>query len=254
MRARGMQVLTDQVKAKRPGATIWGEGDEEHEQHTSGHNDDDSSSERAEDEDADTLQEHRALDFKVDEHFTHSDGDYLVTDLTTDPGNQARIIYINWGNYQYHRRNGFKPEWNGDDPHPHHVHVSGEADADENTSPWNLSNWGQESQEMTMFVQINTDPTPRPVYKSDGFEYAHLTSGSALSSAQAAGYQVITVPDRTAFEALCGKPRVEAPPAPPVNITPEQIAEIARQVADQVLGVTAQAQRASADVLDGIEP
>lgn len=242
-----MQVLTDQIKVKRPGTTIYGIGDEDHQDRTSGHNPDDTSGVKAEDQDTDLKPEHRAIDVMLGATFSSEDADGLVNDLVTDPDNQWRLIYVNWGNYQWSRNSHWQPEWNGNDPHPTHVHISGEADADENTNLWNLSNWGQENQDMTMFVEIATDPTPRPIYKSDGFVYEHLTSGSALASAQAAGYQVITVPDRIAFEALCGKPYAVSPP---IVLTPEQVDDIAEQVAKLVLRPMADASKAEAAVLD----
>lgn len=139
-RAKGMQVLTDQIKEKRPGVTIYGIGDEAHKRRISGHNEDDTSGVRAEDQDADTKPEHRSIDVMISTHFSKTDGDRLVADLTQKPENQRRLIYVNWGNGQYHRKNNFEFADNSDDPHGH-VHVSGEADADENDSPWVLSDW-----------------------------------------------------------------------------------------------------------------
>lgn len=172
MRAAGMQVLTDQVKAKRPGCTIYGIGDKPHQETTSGHNEDDTPGVKAEDQDTDSKPEHRALDFMVAGPFTMADGNALVRDLTTDPENRLRIIYVNWGNYQYHRDNDFQPEWNGDDPHHDHVHASGEANQDENITPWNLSDWdgtdmdfNQSQQLKAIFnvwseIELDTDATP----------------------------------------------------------------------------------------------
>lgn len=199
MRAAGMQVLTDQIKAKRPEVTIGGIGDEAHRQHTSGHNEDDTPGVKAEDQDADSIQEHRAIDVMVQGPFTQQDGDRLVEDLVTDPQNQARMIYVNWGNYQWHRKNGWQPVWNGSDPH-RHVHVSGEADADGNTAPWNLSNW-DDVQEDFMFVQVTGDDE---IYVPRGDGYVHMTSGAALAGAMDAGYAIVQVPTLADVEALLG--------------------------------------------------
>lgn len=138
MRAAGMQVLTDQIKAARPGTTVWGKGDPAHALRTSGHNEDDTPGVKAEDQDADDTPEHRALDVPIDDAFTSADADLLVKDLVTHGANQARMLYVNWGNTQWARSNGWVPRDNSDDPHPTHVHISGEADADANTSPWLL--------------------------------------------------------------------------------------------------------------------
>lgn len=221
MRAAGMQVLTNQIVQKRPGVTIYGVGDEEHQQHTSGHNEDDTPGVSAEDQDKDTTPEHRAIDVMVTEAFTVDDAELLVGDLVNDVANQQRMIYINWGNYQWHRRNGWQPEWNGDDPHPTHVHVSGEADADENTAPWNLSNWDVE--EDFMFVQVTGEDE---IYVPRGGSYVHLTSGAALAGALAVGYQIIQVPTLADMEALLGP---KWAPPPPVQFDEEQLRHIIRE-------------------------
>ena len=219
MRAAGMQVLTDQIKARRPGVTIGGIGDEAHQEHTSGHNEDDTPGVKAEDQDADSKPEHRAIDVMVSGPFTHSDGDRLVKDLVTNPANRKRIIYVNWGNQQWHRRNNWIPIDNSDDPH-NHVHVSGEADADENITPWNLSNW--DTKEDFMFVQVTGDDE---IYVPRDGHYLHLTSPAALAGAQAAGYQIIQVPTLADVEALLG-PKWEAPVA---AMTEARLREIIRE-------------------------
>lgn len=221
MRAAGMQVLTDQIKARRPGVTIYGIGDEEHQQHTSGHNEDDTPGVSAEDQDADTKPEHRAIDVMVSGPFTQRDGDGLVQALVSDPKNQARMIYINWGTRQWHRRNGWKPADNSKDPH-RHVHISGEADADENVTPWNLSSWDR-IQEDFMFVQVTGRDE---IYVPRGDGYVHLTSGAALAGALAVGYQIIQVPTLADVEALLG-PKWE--PAPPPVFDEDQLRLIMRE-------------------------
>lgn len=139
MRAPGMQVLTTQVKVARPGTTVWGKGDDAHAQRISGHNEDDTAGVRAEDQDSDNVPEHRALDIPTDEFFSDADGDLLVKDLVENADNRARLLYVNWGNTQWSRSRNWEPHDNSDDPHDH-VHISGEADQDNNTSPWVLIN------------------------------------------------------------------------------------------------------------------
>lgn len=163
MRAPGMQVLTDQIKAKRSGITIYGVGDEEHAQRTSGHNEDDTSGVKAEDQDPDSTPEHRAIDVMVGTGTsTDADGDRLVHDLTFHGANQARMIYINWRDKQYHRNNSFEPADNSDDYHSH-VHVSGEADADENTEPWILSDWDDGSVPPALALSVDGVLGPKTI-------------------------------------------------------------------------------------------
>lgn len=141
MRSKNMQVLTRNIKEKRPDATIYGIGDEKHKRRVSGHNEDDTPGVRAEDQDSDNVREHRAIDVMINSSFSRNDGNRLVDDLTSDSANRNRLIYINWGSQQWHRRNNWQPVDNSDDPHPDHVHISGEADDDDNESNWNLSDW-----------------------------------------------------------------------------------------------------------------
>ena len=136
-----MQVLTDQIEAARSGVVIYGIGDESHAQSTSGHNEDDTPGVKAEDQDADAKKEHRAIDVMVGPNFSHNDAAALVADMTAHAPNRNRLIYINYLDTQWHRKNNWLPMPNGDDPHPTHVHLSGEADADENTTPWILGPW-----------------------------------------------------------------------------------------------------------------
>ena len=138
MRAQGMQVLTDQIKAERPGATVWGVGDDAHKTRVSGHNEDDTAGSRAEDQDADNIPEHRALDIPIMGPVTREDLRNLSEDLVSDNDNRARLLYVNFENTQWSRSRNWQPHDNSDDPHPGHLHASGEADQDGNTNQWNL--------------------------------------------------------------------------------------------------------------------
>ena len=139
MRAPGMQVLTDQVKTLRPGTVVYGIGDDDHKLRVSGHNEDDTPGSKARDQDVDNVPEHRAIDVMKGPNFSQADGDALVKDLTQNTTNRKRLIFVNWGNYQYHRDNNWAPKDNSKDPHGH-VHAEGEADADSDTTPWILVN------------------------------------------------------------------------------------------------------------------
>jgi hypothetical protein len=138
-----MQVLTDQTKAKRPGVVIYGVGDAAHRLEVSGHNEDDTPGVRAEDQDADDIPEHRAIDIMLGTKFTKADADKLVHDLVTDPANRARLLYVIFNRQIWSASRGWTVRpYEGTNPHTDHVHASGEADADDNRNPWNLSDWG----------------------------------------------------------------------------------------------------------------
>lgn len=140
MRAKNMQVLTNQIKAKKPGVTIWGIGDKAHKLETSGHNEDDTPGVKAEDQDSDNVREHRAIDVKLDGSFTRGDAVQLVADLVGKKTNQARLLYVIFERQIWSRSRGWAVRaYTGKNPHTTHVHVSGEADDDENESQWDLS-------------------------------------------------------------------------------------------------------------------
>lgn len=139
MRSANMQVLTNQTKAKYPGVTVYGVGDAAHKLSPSGHNEDDTAGSLAEDQDADTKPEHRAIDVMRGAAFSHAQAMAYVLALVTVPANQRRLLYVIYDRKIWRAKGGWKQEaYTGDDPHTNHVHVSGEADDDENTAPWIL--------------------------------------------------------------------------------------------------------------------
>jgi hypothetical protein len=139
MRAKGMQVLTNQVKAKRPGVVIYGIGDDAHKLEVSGHNEDDTPGVRAEDQDADTIPEHRAIDVMLGPSFSKADALRLVGDLVQYKNNTDRLLYVIFDGRIASRSAGWVTRaYQGSNPHTDHVHVSGEADADDNITPWEL--------------------------------------------------------------------------------------------------------------------
>lgn len=145
VRAAGMQVLTRQIQAAHPGVTVYGIGDEAHKLQMSGHNEDDTPGVRAEDQDADSIPEHRAIDVMIGPAFSAADADVLVAALVHSEldrkakGQPPRLIYINWGMRQWSRSIGWASRDNSDDPHTDHVHISGEADADADITNWTLN-------------------------------------------------------------------------------------------------------------------
>jgi hypothetical protein len=139
MRSANMQVLTNQLKAKYPGVVIYGIGDAAHKLSPSGHNEDDTPGSLPEDQDADSKPEHRALDVMKGNAFSHADAVALVTAMTQVPANQRRLLYVIYNRKIYRRNSGWREEnYTGSDPHTSHVHLSGEADDDENTAAWIL--------------------------------------------------------------------------------------------------------------------
>lgn len=139
MRARNMQVLTDQLKVANPGVVIYGIGDRAHQLSPSGHNEDDTPGSRPEQEDPDTKPEHRAIDVMIGPAFTVAEAWALVNALISIPANRARLLYVIFQRKIWRAKNGFREEhYSGSDPHTSHPHVSGDYHDDENTTPWIL--------------------------------------------------------------------------------------------------------------------
>jgi hypothetical protein len=139
MRSANMQVLTRQTQAKYPGVVVYGIGDAAHKRSPSGHNEDDTPGSLAEDQDADSKPEHRAIDVMIGKAFTYAQAMAYVIALVTIPTNRRRLLYVIFDRHIWRAKGGWQKEtYTGDDPHTNHVHASGEADDDENTDPWVL--------------------------------------------------------------------------------------------------------------------
>ncbi len=140
MRSRNMQRLTDQLKAKHPGVVIYGIGDAAHKKSPSGHNEDDTPGSKPEQEDADNIREHRAIDVMLGPKFSRDQAWDLVDALVTRPENQRRLYYVIFDGYQWRRNGGWKREVRTKDPHRDHPHISGQAADDDNTADWSIGN------------------------------------------------------------------------------------------------------------------
>lgn len=158
MRSVAMQSLTNDIKARHPGVTIWGIGDDAHKQRASDHNEDDTPGSKAAQSDSDSTPEHRAIDVKVDgSALTDSQMMTIINDVLAKPENRERLRYINYKNTQWHRDNNFAPHDNSDDPHPTHGHFSGQASKDEDGRPW-LTGGGTEVLKATRGMGQNGAP------------------------------------------------------------------------------------------------
>jgi hypothetical protein len=146
MRAKNMQKLTDQLKAKHPGVTIYGIGDKPHQAQISDHNEDDTPGIRTPQTDADNVQEHRAVDVMLGPSFDRSQANSLVKDLVSRPANTGRVTLVIFDGYEYSKRTGFTKVARSTDKHTDHVHVSGLASDDDNTADWDLSAPGSHPQ------------------------------------------------------------------------------------------------------------
>lgn len=131
-----MAALRRNGRAVWPGMTIYGVGDEDHQDQVSDHNPDDTPGVRPGQTDADTEQEWRALDFMLGPAFTATQAARLVTALTTVASSRSRLFYVIYRDRIYRRSNGFAPQDHTGTFHGDHVHVSGLAADDENGADW----------------------------------------------------------------------------------------------------------------------
>lgn len=136
MRAPNMQALTDGVRRRKPGVVIYGKGDAAHALRVSDHNEDDTPGVRAEQSDADSIPEHRAIDIMLGPSFTRADAYELIGDLLGDPAARARLTYLIFdGSIWSASRRWERRDFDGD-PHTDHIHASGRAAQDANAAPW----------------------------------------------------------------------------------------------------------------------
>lgn len=135
MRARNMQVLTDDILVVHPGTVIGGIGNPAHQEHASDHNEDDTPGSKPEQVDADSNPEHRAIDVMLGPTFSRDGARELVNALLADPAALARLVYIIFeddiwsARYNWIRRD-YTGAWHN------HVHLSGRASQDENGAHW----------------------------------------------------------------------------------------------------------------------
>lgn len=138
MRAKQMQVLTDQVKEDSPGVVIYGIGDKGHQTSPSDHNEDDTPGSKPEQSDGDNNPEHRAIDIMIGPNFSKAAATNLKNKLTRREANKKRLKYVILFDKIYSARNNFEERAYTGDFHEH-VHVSGDAAQDENETPWDLN-------------------------------------------------------------------------------------------------------------------
>lgn len=138
MRAKNMQVLTNNIKARHTGVTIYGIGDAAHQKTSSDHNEDDTAGVRTPQTDADNVKEHRAIDVMLGSGFSKADAEQLCFDLTHNEANKPRLTLVIWNGFEYSKKNGWKKVARTSDFHYDHLHASGDAQDDDNEDGWVL--------------------------------------------------------------------------------------------------------------------
>ena len=202
--SRSIQRLEDDGRKRYPGIVIYDVGDEEHAKGTSGHNHDDKPGVKAEDQDADSKPEVRALDFMRGSRFSAAQARDLFEMLTRRPANQRRLLYVIYNRRIRSRSDGWKDRpYTGSNPHTDHVHASGRAEDDENTAAWDI--WPPAPPEpptpevvtpMTIRLQAKTGPAQ---FLDNG---RHITSSDTAKAMAAAGVPLIQVKDEAELLSL----------------------------------------------------
>lgn len=136
MRAPNMAALTNDVYAEYPGVVIYGKGDKRHEMTSSDHNEDDTPGIRTPQTDADSLREHRAIDVMLGPAFSRAQADALIQRMLAQGAIRDRLDYIIFFRRIWSRSNNWVEQPFTKDPHTDHIHFSGIAYDDANTSPW----------------------------------------------------------------------------------------------------------------------
>ncbi|WP_425424222.1 hypothetical protein, partial [Streptomyces chattanoogensis] len=112
-------------------------GNKAHAASTSGHNPDESG--RAERQDADRIDEVRALDVDKDLRVSGLTMQWCVQKTLDTPADRRRLIYIIWNGTIWSASNGWKPRtYTGSNKHTLHAHYSGHPDYDNDTAPWGI--------------------------------------------------------------------------------------------------------------------
>lgn len=154
MRSANMQALTNDLKRRWPGMTIYGVGDDDHRLRVSDHNEDDTPGSKSAQTDADTVPEHRAIDAMHSAGFTLSEARALVAKMVDDAASKRRLYYIIHGKTIWSRSNNWVGVPYDGEAHDTHVHFSGWADDDENASSWPV-----------VFAPSGSGPTPPRLHR-----------------------------------------------------------------------------------------
>lgn len=136
MRSLAMQALTKDYKVQFPGIVIYGISNEEHQDHPSDHNEDDTPGSNPAQTDADNVAEHRAIDVMLGPAFNRAQALATINTILAQPKNRKRLRYINFETTQWHVNNNFQPMPNPNDPHPTHIHFSQQAASDDDATSW----------------------------------------------------------------------------------------------------------------------
>lgn len=137
MRTKSLDALTRDFQRLEPGVTVWGKGDAAHQSSTSDHNEDDTPGSRAEQQDADSVPEHRAIDVPVLGPMTMAKLRVYRARLTDRPANRARLRYVILEQTIWSRNNGWAPRPYGGEFH-NHLHASQDVADDNNGAPWDI--------------------------------------------------------------------------------------------------------------------
>jgi hypothetical protein len=132
-------------------------GDEAHQEHTSGHNPDDTPGSRAEYSDGDTKQEVRAIDVDADINSAKYTMLKVIEQILNNPNDTRRLAYIIFDHVIWSANTNWEPhEYTGESSHEEHAHFSGDPDYDEDDSSWEIG----DDMEQTDLLHWSTPNNP----------------------------------------------------------------------------------------------
>ncbi len=189
MRSRSMQRLTDQTRARYPGVVVYGIGDDAHRRSRSAHNEDDTPGSLPDQDDPDSIPEHRAIDVMLGPAFTRDQAHDYCTALATHPDNRRRLTYILFDGWRWSVNTGWRPvPITSGDPHHDHPHVNGLAAADDDATDWVLDlDAPPEDDDPMKPMLIPLAGKATVFYKEPGHPLRALTDAWAVGAYRAAG-------------------------------------------------------------------
>lgn len=121
-------------------------GDLAHQTGSSGHNPDESG--KGEYEDADNIDEVRAIDVDKDLRCGTVTMLKIIQKILQTPNDLKRLKYIIFNRVIWSKSNGWQPRaYTGSNPHDKHAHFSGDPLYDDNVTPWSVAGWANVDEE-----------------------------------------------------------------------------------------------------------
>jgi len=207
-------------------------GDWEHQQHTSGHNPDDTAGSLSEYTDADTIPEVRAIDVDKDLRDTKITMPMVIAGILKTPNDLKRLKYIIHNATIWTKSNGWVPkEYTGTNDHTEHAHFSGDPAYDEDTTAWSVltigvpvATWDQGDENVAWATTSRTEALLKNLDAAD-----YQIAGEATKRHEVNGLKAQLARMEATLSELKDRP------AGVVTVTADQVTQLATAVSNLVL-------------------